>query len=124
MAGDAVVAGGCPIALRRGGLEMVLILVVEDERGLAIILMDAMRERAERGHAQRHHQHLRGRAQQPRWDTQHDAHAHSVSSACKGVKTVRAAPDAGRASRATAELRSRLHPRMPATSGYPEGGVQ
>jgi hypothetical protein len=89
MARDAVVACRGPVAVGLGGLDVMLMLVVEDERRFAVVLMEVMRERAERGHAQRHEQHLRGHAQQPRRDSQHDAHSHSVSGDDEGVKTGR-----------------------------------
>lgn len=79
MARDAVVATRSFIPVRHGRPKVVLLLVVEDERGSAFVLVDTMRNRAKRRDAQGDDQHLRRSAQEPRWNAQHDAHPHSVS---------------------------------------------
>jgi hypothetical protein len=89
MARDAVVAASSSVAVRQSRLEVVLLLVVEDELGSALVLVDTMRNRTERRDAQGNDQHLRRSAQEPRWDAQHDAHPHRVSGGGEGVKNGR-----------------------------------
>jgi hemoglobin-like flavoprotein len=89
VARDAVVADGCAGIVWSNGLEVMLILVVKDECDFAVVLVNAMRRGAERRQAQRQEQHVRGRAQQPRRDSEHDAHSDRVSGACRRVKNGR-----------------------------------
>ena len=104
MTRNTVVAARGTIAVGLSGLKVVLIFVVKHECDFALVLVNAMRNGAERGGAQRHEQDLRRRTQEPRRDTQHDAHFHRVSGRYERVKTARAP------ARATRRCRRRSRP--------------
>ena len=80
MTRDAMITGlGVRDGRRR--LEVMLLLVVNDDRRITVLVVDAMGDRAERGDAQRKQQHACGHAQQPHRESQQVAHADSVSGA-------------------------------------------